>query len=98
MTYHLAIDIGASSGRTILGWVENKKLKLQEVYRFENYIKKENGALVWDIKHLVKEVVKGIAKCHEIGKTEKEDVRTQSNEKQRGKRTCKLSKAQTGNY
>ena len=71
MTYHLAIDIGASSGRTILGWLENRKLKLQEVYRFENNIKNEKGALVWDIKHLVKEVVKGIAKCREIGKIPK---------------------------
>lgn len=68
MTYHLAVDIGASSGRTILGSVEKGKLKLEEVYRFENYIKDENGTLVWDIKHLVKEVIKGIAKCREIGK------------------------------
>lgn len=68
MTYHLAVDIGASSGRTILGWNDNGKLKLKEVYRFENYIKKEKGTLVWDIKHLVKEVINGIAKCREIGK------------------------------
>lgn len=68
MTYHLAVDIGASSGRTILGSVEKGKLKLEEVYRFENYIKDENGTLVWDIKHLVKEVIKSIAKCREIGK------------------------------
>lgn len=68
MTYHLAVDIGASSGRTILGWIENGKLKLEEIYRFENYIKKEKGTLVWDIKHLVKEVINGIAKCREIGK------------------------------
>lgn len=71
MTYHLAVDIGASSGRTILGSVEKGKLKLEEVYRFENYIKDENGTLVWDIKHLVKEVIKGIAKCREIGKIPK---------------------------
>lgn len=68
MTYHLAVDIGASSGRTILGWIDNGKLKLEEIYRFENYIKKEKGTLVWDIKHLVKEVINGIAKCREIGK------------------------------
>lgn len=71
MTYHLAVDIGASSGRTILGWTDNGKLELEEVYRFENYIKDENGTLVWDIKHLVKEVIKGIAKCREIGKIPK---------------------------
>lgn len=71
MTYHLAVDIGASSGRTILGSVENGKLKLEEIYRFENYIKNENGTLVWDIKHLIKEVINGIAKCREIGKIPK---------------------------
>lgn len=36
--YHLAVDIGASSGRHILGSVENGKLVLEEVYRFENGI------------------------------------------------------------
>lgn len=68
MTYHLAIDIGASSGRHILGYIDNGKLKLEEIYRFENYIKDENGTLVWDIKHLVNSVISGIARCREIGK------------------------------
>ena len=69
MTYHLAIDIGASSGRHILGYIENSKLHLEEIHRFENYITNQNGTLVWDIEHLVSEVKKGIAKCKEIGKT-----------------------------
>ncbi|MGN1123646.1 MAG: rhamnulokinase family protein [Eubacterium sp.] len=68
MTYHLAIDIGASSGRHILGYIDNGRLKLEEIYRFENYIKSENGTLVWDIEHLVNSVISGIAKCREIGK------------------------------
>ena len=68
MPYHLAIDIGASSGRHILGYIENSKLHLEEIYRFENYITNQNGTLVWDIEHLVSEVKKGIAKCKEIGK------------------------------
>ncbi len=68
MTYHLAIDIGASSGRHILGYIENGKLHLEEIHRFENYITNQNGTLVWDIEHLVSEVKKGIAKCKEIGK------------------------------
>lgn len=71
MIYHLAVDIGASSGRTILGFVDGGKLKLEEVYRFENYIKKDNGVLVWDINHLLSEVKKGIAKCGESGKIPK---------------------------
>lgn len=34
--YYLAIDIGASSGRHILGWVENGTIRLEEIYRFAN--------------------------------------------------------------
>lgn len=68
MTCYLAIDIGASSGRHILGSVENGKIVLTEIYRFENGIKDENGTLVWDIQHLVNEVIRGIARCKEIGK------------------------------
>ena len=69
MTYYLAIDIGASSGRHILGYIDNGRLKLEEIHRFENYITNQNGTLVWDIEHLASEVKKGIAKCKEIGKT-----------------------------
>lgn len=68
MTYYLAIDIGASSGRHILGYIDNGRLKLEEIHRFENYITNQNDTLVWDIEHLVSEVKKGIAKCKEIGK------------------------------
>lgn len=68
MTYHLAIDIGASSGRHMLGYIENGKLMLEEIYRFENHIVNQNGSLVWDMDHLLKEVVSGIAECKKIGK------------------------------
>ena len=34
--YYLAIDIGASSGRHILGSIEDGKIVLEEIYRFEN--------------------------------------------------------------
>lgn len=68
MTYYLAIDIGASSGRHILGYIQNERLVLEEIHRFENCIKNENGTLVWDTQHLTDEVIKGIAKCKELGK------------------------------
>lgn len=68
MNYYLAIDIGASSGRHILGYIDNGRLKLEEIHRFENYITNQNSTLVWDIEHLVNEVKKGIVKCKEIGK------------------------------
>ena len=66
MAYYLAIDIGASSGRHILGSLENGKLNLQEVYRFDNGFKNENGKLVWDVESLFYEVREGIKKCKEI--------------------------------
>ncbi len=68
MIYHLAIDIGASSGRHILGYIENGKITLEEVYRFEDYLREENSSFIWDIEKLVREVKAGIAKCGEIGK------------------------------
>lgn len=66
--YYLAVDIGASSGRHILAHIENGKLILEEIYRFDNGFHEENGSLVWDIDYLEKEVKKGIKKCGEIGK------------------------------
>mgnify|MGYP003273941431 CR=1 FL=1 len=44
-TCTLAVDIGASSGRHIAGTVQNGKITLQEVYRFENGVHRENGHL-----------------------------------------------------
>ena len=66
--YFLAVDIGASSGRHILGSVENGKLVLEEIYRFKNGAVKKDGKLVWDITSLFKSIVEGIKKCKEIGK------------------------------
>lgn len=65
---YLAIDIGASSGRHILGHIENDRLCLEEIYRFPNNIKNENDTLIWDIENLFAEVKAGIKKCAEIGK------------------------------
>ena len=68
MPYALAIDIGASSGRHILGEYVNGEIVTTEVYRFENEIKDINGTLCWDINYLTKSVIEGIKKCGEIGK------------------------------
>ncbi len=67
-TYYLAIDIGASSGRHILGSLENGKIKTEEIYRFSNGLNKIDGHLCWDIENLKNEVINGIKKCSEIGK------------------------------
>ena len=68
MNYYLAIDIGASSGRHILGSLENGKIKLEEIYRFENGISKIGSEYCWNIEQLFKDIKAGIKKCKEIGK------------------------------
>ena len=71
MSYYLAIDIGASSGRHILGSLENGRLVLEEIYRFENVLTECGGATCWDIERLLSEVKCGIARCKELGKIPK---------------------------
>ena len=46
--YYLAVDIGASSGRHIIGHMENGKMVLEEIYRFENGMVKKDGELCWE--------------------------------------------------
>ena len=58
--YHLAIDIGASSGRHIIGFLEDGEIKTKEVYRFPNGVKNVDGHLTWDISSLLDEVKRGI--------------------------------------
>ncbi len=60
MRYALAIDIGASSGRHIVGWQENGELQTKEVYRFHNGVQECNGHLIWDVDALFQEVKNGI--------------------------------------
>ncbi len=67
-TYYLAVDIGASSGRHILGWIENGKIQLEEVYRFPNGMTEKNGHLCWDHESLAESVLAGMKRCAEIGK------------------------------
>ncbi|TXC90569.1 rhamnulokinase [Metabacillus litoralis] len=64
--YSLAVDIGASSGRLILGHVENGKLQLNEIHRFDNNIVKRNEHFCWDIEALFQEIKVGINKCNEL--------------------------------
>lgn len=60
MKYYLAIDIGASSGRHIVGWQDNGTIQTREVYRFPNGVREENGHLIWDVRRLFSNVVCGI--------------------------------------
>ena len=60
MKYYLAIDIGASSGRHIIGWCDGGEIHTREVFRFPNGVRRENGHLVWDIEALFDNVLRGI--------------------------------------
>ncbi len=62
---YLAVDIGASSGRHIVGWEENGQLQTEEVFRFPNGVKEEDGHLVWDLDALLGYVREGIRKARE---------------------------------
>ena len=66
--YYLAVDIGASSGRHILGHLENGKIELEEIYRFENGMDHKDGKLLWNVERLFGEILNGMKKCKELGK------------------------------
>ncbi|MBQ8617280.1 MAG: rhamnulokinase [Clostridia bacterium] len=63
MNRYLAVDIGASSGRHIVGWMEAGEIRTEEVYRFPNGVEKQDGHLVWDTESLFEHVVAGVAKA-----------------------------------
>ena len=63
MNYALAIDIGASSGRHIVGWRENGAIQTKEIYRFPNGVLRQEGHLVWDMEALLGHVKAGIAEA-----------------------------------
>ena len=65
MKRYLAIDIGASSGRHIVGWKDNGELRTEEVYRFPNDVSETDGHLCWDTEALVSHVKTGIEKARE---------------------------------
>ncbi len=60
MNRYLAIDIGASSGRHIVGWTDGGDIRTDEVFRFGNGVAERDGHLVWDIDGLWRSVLDGI--------------------------------------
>ena len=60
---YLAIDIGASSGRCILGRLEGGRMVLEEVHRFENRQLRRGGHDCWDIDRLWQGILDGLKAC-----------------------------------
>ena len=57
---HIAIDLGASSGRVICGVYQQNNLKIYEVHRFKNIPINIDGLISWDIKYIYKNILIGI--------------------------------------
>lgn len=74
MKYYMAIDIGASSGRHILGWLDNGVIKTEEIYRFSNGPIEGISAFdnkkhwFWDVNRLYGEIINGLKKAKELNK------------------------------
>ena len=65
---HLAVDIGASGGRHILGWLEDGVIHTEEIHRFPNGMIQNGEHLCWDIEALHSEIIVGLKKCAQAEK------------------------------
>jgi rhamnulokinase len=61
-THHAAVDLGAESGRIILGTLTQGRLSIEEIHRFPNRMGEKNGGLKWDLRHLEAEILTGLKK------------------------------------
>jgi rhamnulokinase len=62
LTSFAAVDLGASSGRVILGKISNEKIEYEEVHRFGNGPFERGDGLYWDIDLLKQNVMEGLTK------------------------------------
>jgi rhamnulokinase len=62
-THYLAIDLGAESGRVMLGTLWEGRLTLEEIHRFSNGAVVIKGSRRWDLLHLYAEIVEGLRKA-----------------------------------
>ena len=60
MKNYLAIDLGATSGRTIVGTLDKGRIDLEELTRFDNPLIALGGHLYWDLYALYNEIIRGL--------------------------------------
>lgn len=65
--YYIAIDLGAESGRVIVGILSNKKIVLEEIHRFPTKQIFENDTIFWDIEFIYLQIKEGIKKASAMG-------------------------------
>lgn len=63
--YFFAVDLGATSGRTIIGTLEGSKFNLEELTRFNNNLIETGGHFYWDIYALYNEIINGLKIVHQ---------------------------------
>ena len=66
MKYYLAIDLGATSGRHIVGYTENNEIVLKEIHRFKTSMDDSPQGLVWDFNRIFAEIKIGIKKAFKL--------------------------------
>lgn len=67
MKNHIAVDIGASSGRLVWGKLQDGRLTLQEIHRFDNGFHEQEEHYYWDIDHLYREILLGLQQAKRLG-------------------------------
>lgn len=64
-SYHLAVDLGATSGRTILATFDGERIGMEELTRFRHPILPIAGNLFWNLPYLYDEILRGLRKAAE---------------------------------
>lgn len=62
MSHFFAVDLGATSGRTILGTIQSGSIELREINRFPNKIIEADGHFYWDFRALYHSILEGLKK------------------------------------
>ncbi len=70
----IAIDMGASAIRMLLGTLNNSRLDTKEIYRIENKMFKAGGYLRWDMKNILQGIKKGIQKASDVSEYPVESI------------------------
>ena len=74
--YYFAVDLGATSGRTIIGSLSEGKFCLEELTRFDNNLIQTGGHFYWDIYALYQEIIKGLKLARNAASTYRASVST----------------------
>ena len=99
--YYLACDLGAESGRVMLGCLEDGRLTLEEIHRFANgYAVSIMGSMRWDVLRIFDELKTGLRKagCARVagGERERGLLGRRLRVDQRGRTRCLHRRSSTG--